>query len=66
VESIQTGVRKEGRFTLTEVGTFAVGKLAARTCRIQATGEKLDIKATNTAKFRAAPDPKAAARKFKG
>jgi DNA-binding protein HU-beta len=66
VELIQTGVRKEGRFPLTGLGTFAVSKRAARTGRNPATGEKLKIKATNTAKFRAAPDLKAAAKKFKG
>jgi DNA-binding protein HU-beta len=66
VELIQTGVRKEGRFPMSGLGTFAVGKRAARTGRNPATGEKLKIKATNTARFRAAPDLKAAAKKFKG
>jgi len=65
VELIQTGVRKEGRFPMSGLGTFAVGKRAARTGRNPATGEKLKIKATNTAKFRAAPALKAAAKKFK-
>ena len=63
---IQSGLRKEGRFALSGLGTFSVGKRAARTGRNPATGEKLKIKATKTAKFRAAPDLKAAAAKFKG
>jgi DNA-binding protein HU-beta len=66
VKLIQTGVREEGHFPLTGLGTFAVGKRAERTGRNPAIGEKLKIKATNTAKFRAAPDLKAAAKKFKG
>ena len=66
VELIQTGVRKEGCFPMSGLGTFVVEKSAARTGRNPATGEKLKIKATNTAKFRAAPDLKAAAKKFKG
>lgn len=66
VELIHTSVRKEGRFPMSGLGTFAVGKRAARTGRNPATGEKIKIKATNTAKFRAAPDLKAAAKKFKG
>lgn len=63
---IQTGLRKEGRFAVSGLGTFSVGKRAARTGRNPATGEKLKIKAMKTAKFRAAPDLKAAAAKFKG
>lgn len=66
VALIQTGVGKDGRFPLTGLGTFAVGKRAARTGRNPATGEKLKIKAANTAKFRAAPNLKAAAKKFNG
>jgi DNA-binding protein HU-beta len=65
VKLIQTGVREEGHFPLTGLGTFAVGKRAERTGRNPAIGEKLKIKATNTAKFRAAPDLKAAAKRFK-
>lgn len=63
---IQTGLRKEGRFALSGVGTFSVGKRAARTGRNPATGEKLKIKASKTARFKAAPALKAAATKFKG
>jgi len=66
VELIRAGVHKAGRFPLSGLGTFAVGERAARTGRNPATGGKLMIKATNTAKFRAAPDLKAAAKKFKG
>lgn len=66
VELIQTGVRKEGRFPMSGLEAFAIGKRAAHTGRNPATGEKIKIKATNTAKFLAVPDLKAAAKKFKG
>lgn len=59
VERIRTGIRKDGRFPLSDMRTFAVGKRAALAGRNPATGEKLNIKAANTAKFRAAPDLKA-------
>jgi DNA-binding protein HU-beta len=66
VDFIKTGLRKEGRVAVTGLGTFSVGKRAARVGRNPATGEKLKIKATKTAKFKAAPDLKEAANKFKG
>jgi DNA-binding protein HU-beta len=66
VEFIKTGLRKEGRFVVSGLGTFSVGKRAARVGRNPQTGEKLKIKATKTAKFKAAPDLKEAANKFKG
>lgn len=66
IEFIKTGLRKEGRFAVSGLGTFTVGKRAARIGRNPMTGEKLKIKATKTAKFKAAPDLKEAANKFKG
>ncbi len=66
VELIQTRVRKVGRFPISGLGTFAVGKRAAHTGSNPSTGETLKIKATNTAKRRAAPDLKVAVKKFKG
>jgi DNA-binding protein HU-beta len=66
VTLVQTGLKKEGRFPLTGLGTFSVGQRAARTGRNPATGATLKIKATKTAKFKAAPDLKEAAKKFKG
>lgn len=58
-------LKKEGRFALAGLGTFTVGRRAARTGRNPANGEPIKIKATNTVKFRAAPDLKEAAGKFK-
>lgn len=66
VEFVKSGLRKEGRIAVSGLGTFSVGKRAARVGRNPATGEKLKIKATKTAKFKAAPDLKEAANKFKG
>jgi DNA-binding protein HU-beta len=63
---IKDGLRKEGRFAVSGLGTFTVGKRAARVGRNPMTGEKLKIKASKTAKFKAAPDLKEAANKFKG
>jgi DNA-binding protein HU-beta len=66
VDFIKAGLKKEGRFAVSGLGTFSVGKRAARVGRNPMTGEKLKIKATKTAKFKAAPDLKEAANKFKG
>jgi DNA-binding protein HU-beta len=66
IDFIKTGLRKEGRFAVSGLGTFSVGKRAARVGRNPATGATLKIKATKTAKFKAAPDLKEAANKFKG
>jgi DNA-binding protein HU-beta len=66
VDFIKAGLKKEGRFAVSGLGTFSVGKRAARIGRNPMTGEKLKIKATKTAKFKAAPDLKEAANKFKG
>lgn len=66
IDIVHTGVKKEGRFALSGLGTFSVGQRAARVGRNPATGEKLKIKASKTARFKAAPALKEAAKKFKG
>ncbi|SNS52636.1 HU family DNA-binding protein [Noviherbaspirillum humi] len=65
IDYIKTGLKKEGRFSLSGLGTFSVGQRAARTGRNPKTGEAIKIKASKTAKFKAAPDLKEAASKFK-
>lgn len=65
VELVQIGLKKEGRFPVTGLGTFTVTKRAARTGRNPATGEALKIKASKNVRFKAAPDLKAAAQKAK-
>lgn len=66
VEFIKAGLKKDGRIAVSGLGTFSVGKRAARVGRNPMTGEKLKIKASKTAKFKASPDLKDAANKFKG
>jgi DNA-binding protein HU-beta len=63
---IKDGLKKEGRFSVSGLGTFTVTKRAARVGRNPMTGAKLKIKASKNAKFKAAPDLKEAATKFKG
>lgn len=48
-------LKKEGRFSFPDLGTFNVAERAARTGRNPMTGEKLKIKASKTVRFRAAP-----------
>jgi DNA-binding protein HU-beta len=48
------------------LGTFTVGKRAARTGRNPATGAAIKIKASKTARFKAAPSLKESVAKFKG
>jgi DNA-binding protein HU-beta len=62
---IHTDLRKEGRCAIPSLGTFSVTKRAARTGRNPATGEKLKIKASKNARFKAAPALKEAIAKFK-
>ncbi|MDQ9169377.1 HU family DNA-binding protein [Oxalobacteraceae bacterium R-40] len=66
IEIIQGSLKKDGRFSLPGIGTFTVGKRAARKGRNPATGETIKIKATKVARFKAAPALKEAANKFKG
>lgn len=48
-------LKKEGRFSFPDLGTFTVGQRAARTGRNPATGETIKIKASKTVRFKAAP-----------
>lgn len=65
INTITTDLRKEGRIAIASLGTFTVGRRAARTGRNPATGEPMKIKASNTTKFKAAPVLKEAVAKFK-
>lgn len=62
---IHTDLKKTGRCSITNLGTFTVTKRAARTGRNPATGEALKIKASNNTKFKAAPALKEVIAKFK-
>jgi DNA-binding protein HU-beta len=48
-------LKKEGRFSFPDLGTFTVSQRAARTGRNPATGEAIKIKASKTVRFKAAP-----------
>ena len=69
IDTIQTAVKKGDSVTLVGFGTFKSVKRAARTGKNPSTGAALKIPAgtvpkfTAGAKFKAAVDPKAAARK---
>ena len=65
VAIIQTGLKKEGRFPLSGIGTFTVRKRAARMGRNPSTNQPLKIKASTGVGFKASPDLKAAAAKAK-
>lgn len=52
---VGTDLKKEGRFSFPDLGTFTVGQRAARTGRNPATGETIKIKASKTVRFKAAP-----------
>lgn len=52
---IGSDLKKEGRFSFPDLGTFTVGQRAARTGRNPATGATIKIKASKTVKFKAAP-----------
>lgn len=71
IDAIQTAVKKGDTVALVGFGTFKSVKRAARTGKNPRTGEKLKIAAvtlpkfTAGTKFKAAVDPKAAARKAK-
>jgi DNA-binding protein HU-beta len=69
LDAIVTTVKKGGTVSLTGFGTFKQTSRAARTGRNPATGDKIKIAAVKLPKFsagasfKAAVDPKAAARK---
>lgn len=52
---IGADLKKEGRFSFPDLGTFTVGQRAARTGRNPATGEAIKIKASKTVRFKPAP-----------
>lgn len=66
VNVINEGVRKNGRISITGLGTFTVAKRSARTGINPMTKEKIKIKAAKVAKFKPAPALKESASKFKG
>lgn len=66
IDIIHTDLKKNGRCSIPSLGTFTVTKRAARTGRNPATGEKLKIKASKSARFKAAPALKETVAKFKG
>jgi DNA-binding protein HU-beta len=66
IEIVHTDLRKTGRCSIPMLGTFTVGKRAARTGRNPATGAAIKIKASKTARFKAAPSLKESVAKFKG
>ncbi len=52
IGAIRTTLKKGGSVSLVGFGTFAVGKLAARTGRNPRTGDAIKIKAAKIPKFR--------------
>lgn len=52
---VGTNLKKTGRFSFPELGTFVVAQRAARKGRNPKTGEPLKIKASKNVRFRAAP-----------
>ena len=55
LETIKKGVKKEGRLSLPDFGTFTVRKRKARTGRNPQTGKAIQIKASKTVGFKPAP-----------
>lgn len=62
---IGTTLKKEGRFSFADLGTFTVAERAARKGRNPATGEAIKIKASKAVRFKAAPALKAMVAKVK-
>jgi len=52
---VGSDLKKTGRFSFPELGTFTVSQRAARTGRNPATGEAIKIKASKNVRFKAAP-----------
>jgi len=53
--TIAKDIKKSGRFSYPDFGTFTLRKRKARTGRNPQTGEKLKIKASKTVGFKPAP-----------
>jgi DNA-binding protein HU-beta len=62
---IGTDLKKEGRFSFPDLGTFTIGQRAARTGRNPKTGEAIKIKASKTVRFKASPALKTLVAKVK-
>lgn len=62
---VSTDLKKEGRFSFPDLGTFTVSQRAARTGRNPATGEAIKIKASKNVRFKAAPALKTLVAKVK-
>jgi len=52
---IGADLKKEGRFSFPDLGTFTVAQRAARQGRNPATGETIKIKASKSVRFKPAP-----------
>ncbi|GIZ53308.1 HU family DNA-binding protein [Noviherbaspirillum aridicola] len=62
---IGTDLKKEGRFSFPDLGTFTVSQRAARTGRNPKTGEALKIKASKSVRFKPSPALKTLVAKVK-
>lgn len=61
IEGTVKEARKSGKAVVPDLGTFSVGRRAARMGRNPRTGEPIKIKASKTLRFRAASSLKKAA-----
>ena len=52
---VGTTLKKQGRFSFADLGTFTVSERAARKGRNPATGEAIKIKASKSVRFKPAP-----------
>lgn len=66
INLVHVDLKKTGRCSIPNLGTFTVSKRAARMGRNPATGETIKIKASKSARFKAAPALKETTAKFKG
>lgn len=62
---VGTTLKKEGRFSFSDLGTFTVTERAARKGRNPATGEAIKIKASKSVRFKPAPALKTLVAKVK-
>ena len=61
IDAIKTEIVERGRFTIPDFGAFVVRETPKRTGLNPRTGEKVQIKAGATVRFKASPGLKAAA-----
>lgn len=64
-DSISISLKKEGRFSFPDIGTFTVVERTARKGRNPATGEPIKIKASKSVRFKPAPSLKEKVAKVK-